>query len=97
MVVMDAFKRRFNAGEDANFYFMRTSNGVEVDLVEEIGGKLNLHEIKSACTFHGEMAKNLRAIKTALANEIGKMYVVYGGDAASVDGVEYVNFASDGW
>ena len=94
MVVMDAFKRRLNAGEDANLYFMRTSNGVEVDLVEETEGHINLHEIKSASTFHSEMAKNLHAIKAALPNEVGKMYVVYGGEAASVDGVEYVNFAA---
>lgn len=97
MVVMEAVKRRLNAGEDANFYFMRTSNGVEVDLVEEVGGKLEMREIKYGSTFHGEMAKNLRVMKAALPDEIGAMRVVYGGDGAVVDGVEFVNFVADEW
>ena len=41
MVVMEAFKRRLNRGEPDDLYFMRTSHGVEVDLVAESGGKLS--------------------------------------------------------
>ena len=92
MVIMDAFKKRLNEGDDGNLYFMRTSHGVEVDLVEEVDGKLNLYEIKAGATFHDEMAGNLRAIENSLKGEVGKKTVVYSGSAAMDNGVEYIHY-----
>ncbi len=92
MVIMDAFKKRLNAGDDGNLYFMRTSHGVEVDLVEEVDGKLDLYEIKAGATFHDEMAGNLRAIENSLKGEVGKKTVVYAGSAAMDNGVEYIHY-----
>ena len=86
MIVMDMMKTRMNRGEDTNLYFMRTSHGVEADVVEERAGKLDLTEIKAGFTFHDDMATNLRAIDRLLPGEIGKMSVVYSGQAASASG-----------
>ena len=93
MVIMDAFKKRLNAGNDGDLYFMRTNHGVEVDLVKEVNGKLDLYEIKAGATFHDEMAKNLRAIENSLKGEIGRKTVVYAGTNTIVNEVEYLNYA----
>ena len=93
MVIMDVFKKRLNAGNDGDLYFMRTNHGVEVDLVEEVNGKLDLYEIKAGATFHDEMARNLRAIENSLKGEIGKKTVVYAGTNTIVNEVEYLNYA----
>ena len=79
MVVMDAIKRRFNRGEDDDLYFMRTSHGVEIDLVSENAGKLDLCEIKAGATFHDDMAANIRSIARLMPDEVGARYVVYSG------------------
>lgn len=36
-------------------------------------------------------------MKAALPDEVGPMRVVYGGDGAAVDGVEFVNFVDGEW
>lgn len=79
-------KSRLNRGEDPGLYFMRTSHGVEIDVVVENGGRLDLVEIKSGATFHDEMADNLRTMARLLPKEIGAMSVVYAGRPASSTG-----------
>lgn len=86
MVVIEMLKSRLNRGEDAGLYFMRTSHGVEVDVVAERGGKLDLTEIKSGGTFHDEMADSLRAMARQLPDETGAMSVIYAGSPASASG-----------
>ena len=65
MTVMEAFKQQLNRGEEGNFYFLRTNHGVEIDLAWEMNGKLDLCEIKSAYTFHDDMANNIRSIENS--------------------------------
>ena len=96
MVVMEMFKRRRNRGEDANLYFMRTSNGVEVDVVEEAGDKLRLCEIKAGLTFHADMAKNLALIRKALPDDVADAKVIYAGRETFATGdIPVVNFAAE--
>jgi len=95
MVVMELRKQNLNRGEDCELYFMRTSHGVEVDVVTERGGKLDLTEVKAGSTFHDEMADSLRSLKSLLPDEIGECRVVYSGRATmGSDGIEFVPFAS---
>jgi len=86
MVVMEMRKGRLNRGDDGDLYFMRTSHGIEVDVVSENDGKLDLTEIKAGSTFHDEMADNLRSIRKLLPDQTGKCRVVYSGRAASASG-----------
>jgi len=86
MVVVEMLKSRLNRGEDPGLYFMRTSHGVEIDVVVENGGRLDLVEIKSGATFHDEMADNLRTMARLLPKDIGAMSVVYAGRPASSTG-----------
>ena len=86
LVVMEAFKQRLNRGEEPDFWFLRTSHGVEVDLVSENAGRLDLWEVKSGATFHDDMADNLRAISRLLPDVAGRMAVVYSGRETSASG-----------
>lgn len=86
MVVIEMLKERLNSGKNGDLYYMRTSHGVEIDIVLENAGKLDLTEIKAGETFHDEMANNLRSIARLLPNEVGKLSVVYAGCGASASG-----------
>lgn len=92
MVVMEIIKNRLNSGESGGVYYMRTSAGVEADLVIEHDGKLDLIEIKSSATFNASLSSNLVSLHKAFASEIGKMQVIYNGPAAIVNNVEYKNY-----
>jgi len=86
MVMMEMRKQRLNRGEESELFFMRTSHGVEADVVVERAGHLDLTEIKAAATFHNEMADSLRLLKKSLPSEIGNCRVVYSGRTASAAG-----------
>lgn len=93
MVVMESVKRRLNRGDADDVYFMRTSHGVEVDLVAEADGMLSLCEIKAGSTFHDDMANNLRAMSGLIPGETGKRTVVYcGRETSTQDGIQAVSF-----
>lgn len=93
MTVMEAFKQRLNRGEEGNFYFLRTNHGVEIDLAWEMNGKLDLCEIKSAYTFHDDMANNIRSIEKLLPNETGNKFIVYSGrKTTTADGIKVLPF-----
>ena len=93
MVVMEMRKRRLNQGDSGEMYFMRTSHGVEVDVVIENNGKLDLTEIKAGATFHDEMSGNLKLIRNLLPNEVGMSQVVYAGrDAAGSGDIRFQPF-----
>ena len=93
MTVMEAFKQQLNRGEEGNFYFLRTNHGVEIDLAWEMNGKLDLCEIKSAYTFHDEMANNIRSIEKLLPNETGNKFIVYSGrKTTTADGIKVLPF-----
>ncbi len=50
MVVTDFWKRFLHFGEQPSMYYMKTRDGLEIDLVIELNQKLHLFEIKSSAT-----------------------------------------------
>lgn len=93
LVILEAMKRAFNAGERPDLYFYRDSNGVEVDLVEQRGRKLIPTEIKSAATFNGDFIKGLTSFAERYSDKCDTPSVVYGGtEAFSFKGVSVVPF-----
>ena len=93
MAVMDILKRRLNRGDEPDMYFMRTSSGLEADIVVENSGRLDLYEVKASSTFHPDMTANLKRMAKFIP-EVGRLAVVYSGRAAGVhDEVEVLNFA----
>lgn len=79
LVVAEAFKERLNSGREPHLYFWQDNHRNEVDLVFERQRKLIPIEIKSAMTWHRDLATNIlkfqRSVPDAKAG-----FVVYAGD-----------------
>jgi len=79
-VVAEVMKLRFNRLWDAACHFFRDSNGNEVDLVVEFGGRTVAVEIKSGATIAGDWFRGLRRFRD-LVPDVEAM-LVYGGEGA---------------
>ena len=66
MVVTDILKRFLNSGQMPSMYYLRTRDGLEVDLVLEYEQKLHLLEIKGTMTIFPKHASSLLKISGAL-------------------------------
>ena len=95
LVILEAMKRAFNAGERPDLYFYRDSKGVEVDLVEHYGRKLIPTEIKSAATFNPAFCKNLTVFADRYSDVCEQPSVVYAGsESITFKGVLFKPFHS---
>lgn len=63
-------------------YFWRSSTGDEVDALIEKGGRLHAIEMKSGRTIGSDFFSTLHTWKKTAANSAGRLFLVYGGDAA---------------
>ncbi|MGB0849502.1 MAG: ATP-binding protein, partial [Thiolinea sp.] len=59
-VVMEVLKRFTNHGQSPSLYHYRESRGLEIDLIAEVAGQLNLMEIKAGATVNSHFFKNLK-------------------------------------
>jgi predicted AAA+ superfamily ATPase len=62
----------------SSFYFWRSNNGVEVDLIIENGLNHTLIEIKSGSNFTSEWFKNM-ALYKSYSNKEAKQLIIYTG------------------
>jgi len=93
MVVLEALKARYNQGKDANLYFFRDSNGMEVDLLLSANRMLYPMEIKAARTWSNDFSKALDQFRK-LSPKAGAGAVIYAGDAGQGIGEnQLINFA----
>lgn len=81
MIINDILKRFTNYGEKPSMYYFRTRDGLEVDLVIEYQGELNLIEIKSGMTIIPKHALSLTKLKNGIKDKIGNITII----SASVD------------
>jgi predicted AAA+ superfamily ATPase len=79
LVVAEAFKARLNAGREPRLYFWQDSHRNEVDLVYERQRTLIPIEIKSAMTWHSDLATNLLKFKRGVPDAQAG-FVLYAGD-----------------
>ena len=93
MVVVEALKHRLNAGELPELYFMRDSQGLEVDLVfRRSHDCLVPIEIKGGSTWNKDFCKNIHKVRK-LSAKFTNGYVVYSGDLTpEIDGVKFLNY-----
>jgi len=92
MVVIEALKARYNAGEIPELYYYRSKDGLEIDLILNKARHIAPIEIKASRTFSTELARNLHTFQKH-ANNIASSVVIYGGDVEStVNGIIYANF-----
>ena len=93
MVVVEALKHRLNSGEMPELYFLRDSQGLEIDLVFRAShDRLIPVEIKAGSTWSMDFCKNLLKLRK-LSPKFSGGYVIYSGDITpEVDGVKFLNF-----
>ena len=93
MVVIEALKNRFNAGEVSNLYFFRDSQGMEADLVfQKSHNQLIPVEIKGGMTWNKGFCQNLLKLRK-LSDKFGPGYVIYAGDLTpEINGIKFLNF-----
>ncbi len=75
-VISEIKKRSIHTASGSRFYYYRTSNKTEVDLIIENGLKKSLIEIKKSKTFKSQMVKPIESIM--LEGEEG--FLLYNGD-----------------
>ncbi len=68
LIVTDFWKRFLHFGEIPSLYYLRTRDGLEVDLILEIGGALHLVEIKSGATILPRHASSLLRARSTLGD-----------------------------
>jgi uncharacterized protein len=78
-IIMEAMKDRLNAGESAEMYFYRDSDGNEVDLLLPTGGKLHAIEIKAGATINRDYFKGLKTFAAHHPQALSAGSVIYGG------------------
>ena len=92
-VIAELLKQRFNQGLASNLYFWRNNTGEEVDVVCEIGGKLQPIEVKSGQTFQSEFLIGLGKWARYAGEASLPAHLVYGGEMGMVRN----NVSVQGW
>lgn len=84
LVVTEILKARLNRRREGGLYFWRDSNGHEIDLLVEAGGKLFPLECKAGETVAADWFSPLERFRQSAA--LGQSWIVYGGDAGQTRG-----------
>lgn len=80
MIVCDFLKRFLHFGEKPSMYYLRSRDGMEIDLVLERGGKIHLFEIKSTMTITPKHIIALKRMRQELGSMVGTTAVISGSD-----------------
>ncbi|MFC1858027.1 ATP-binding protein [Thermodesulfobacteriota bacterium] len=78
-IVSELMKARFNHMKNTGFYFWRDSNGNEIDLIADSGGKLMPIEIKSGQTLNRDFFSGLERWMALAGDQAFAPTLVYGG------------------
>lgn len=78
-VVSELVKTRLNRGQRADLYFFRDSGGHEVDVIAEVGDRLQPIEIKSGQTLNRDFFTGLERWMALAGNRAVAPALVYGG------------------
>jgi predicted AAA+ superfamily ATPase len=76
MIVTDFLKRFLHFGQMPSLYYLRTRDGLEIDLILELGQKLHLFEIKSAMTILPKHASSLIKMAGELKSSVQTLSVI---------------------
>ena len=79
-ILMEAMKDRLNAGETAEMYFYRDSEGNEVDLLLPVGSQMHAIEIKAGATVNPDYFKGLKTFAAHYPQKQAGGSVIFGGD-----------------
>lgn len=62
-IISEIIKNEYNRASHAEFYYFRTSNGMEIDLIVKRKTKYDFIEIKKTATFRAKMVQHLEQIQ----------------------------------
>ena len=79
LVISELIKAYFNQGERAPLYFWRDSNGNEVDVIADAGGRLHPIEIKSGQTLNRDFFIGLERWLALAGSQAALPVLIYGG------------------
>ena len=80
-VVSEGLKQYTNRGDTHSVYHYREPRGLEIDLLAEVAGQLNIMEIKSGSTINSAYFKNLKTfIDSGGASGDVNAWLIYGGE-----------------
>lgn len=75
-IIMDFWKRYLHFGQMPSLFYIRTRDGLEVDLVVEESEKLHLFEIKSSATISSKHATSLVRARLDMGDQIGSCSII---------------------
>ena len=90
LVIMELYKARVHRGRDPGLYFVRDRQGNEIDALLTRGRELIAVEIKSAQTYHSQMATKLNLLRRWVSPRPVEGYVVYGGEGEQAIGENHL-------
>lgn len=93
MIVTDTLKRFLHAGQLPALYYLRTRDGLEIDLVIENAEKLHLFEIKAGATIIPAQGAALRKIYAQLPSHIGTLAIISASEESTFLGHRVHNFS----
>ncbi|MDD4289621.1 MAG: ATP-binding protein [Atribacterota bacterium] len=76
MIVIDFLKRFLHFGDKPNMYYLRTRDGLEIDLVIEVAGYLYLYEIKSTMTILPKHAVSLKRMVNEFGSKVKEACII---------------------
>jgi predicted AAA+ superfamily ATPase len=79
-VISEMIKQKLNAGENFELYYLRDSNGIEIDCIMEKSSKLKAVEIKAGETLKSDFFKNLYIWNKINNRKNSDLNIVYGGE-----------------
>ena len=92
-IVMEAVKKRMNAGKDGGVFFYRDSNQNEVDLLIKEEGEISAYEIKSSQTYSVAFEDRLKKLSEWIKTPVVRKGVVYAGEFENSAGdVKVINY-----
>lgn len=96
LIVSDFLKNQLNQNREPNLYFLRTTKGVEVDLILKEGAYLYPYEIKTSMTPSKTFSKHLLTFMEA-EDSAKNPSIIYAGESyPRYHGVGYVNYKEIG-
>lgn len=76
IIVVDFWKRFLHFGDLPSMYYLRTRDGLEIDLVIELGDNLYLFEIKGSSTITSQHASSLKKALLDLKGKVKQAYLI---------------------
>lgn len=76
LIVTDVLKRFLHSGQMPAMYYLRTMDGLEVDLALEVGQKLHLFEIKGSMTILPKHATSILRLSRELRNMVASASII---------------------